>query len=207
MLIRLQDGIQLGQSGGVKSFNGRTGIVLPEAGDYTKVMIGLGNVDNTSDLDKPISTATQAALDLKANASDIPAPYSLPIASSQTLGGIKVGTNLTIDQDGTLNAQSGGVSDYEDLSNQPQINGVTLVGNKSLADLGIEKASVEVTGTLTAGQTGIALSNVAITTSSTVDVYTDVFCVNPTSVLVVSGSVVLTFTAQASNLGVKVVVR
>ena len=31
----------------------------------TKAMIGLGNVDNTSDLNKPISTATQAALDLK----------------------------------------------------------------------------------------------------------------------------------------------
>ena len=29
--------------------------------------IGLGNVDNTSDLNKPISTDTQAALDLKSN--------------------------------------------------------------------------------------------------------------------------------------------
>lgn len=29
----------------------------------TKTTIGLGNVDNTSDLNKPISTATQAALD------------------------------------------------------------------------------------------------------------------------------------------------
>ena len=31
----------------------------------TKAQLGLGNVDNTADLDKPISTATQAALDLK----------------------------------------------------------------------------------------------------------------------------------------------
>lgn len=31
--------------------------------------VGLGNVDNTSDLDKPISTATQGALDLKADKS------------------------------------------------------------------------------------------------------------------------------------------
>ncbi len=30
-------------------------------------MVGLGNVDNTTDLLKPISTATQSALDLKAN--------------------------------------------------------------------------------------------------------------------------------------------
>lgn len=31
----------------------------------TKADIGLGNVDNTSDLNKPVSTATQTALDLK----------------------------------------------------------------------------------------------------------------------------------------------
>ena len=31
----------------------------------TKSQVGLGNVDNTSDADKPISTATQEALDLK----------------------------------------------------------------------------------------------------------------------------------------------
>ena len=30
-------------------------------------MVGLGNVDNTSDLNKPISTATQSALNLKQN--------------------------------------------------------------------------------------------------------------------------------------------
>jgi hypothetical protein len=33
----------------------------------TKSMVGLGNVDNTSDASKPVSTATQTALDLKSN--------------------------------------------------------------------------------------------------------------------------------------------
>ena len=33
----------------------------------TKAQVGLGNADNTSDLNKPISTATQTALDLKAD--------------------------------------------------------------------------------------------------------------------------------------------
>jgi hypothetical protein len=37
----------------------------------TKSDVGLANVDNTSDANKPISTATQTALDLKANASAI----------------------------------------------------------------------------------------------------------------------------------------
>ena len=36
----------------------------------TKEQVGLGNVDNTSDINKPISTATQNALDLKQNITD-----------------------------------------------------------------------------------------------------------------------------------------
>lgn len=55
--------------GGVTSFNGRSGSVSPQSGDYTAAMVGLGNVDNTSDLNKPISTATQTALNGKADTS------------------------------------------------------------------------------------------------------------------------------------------
>jgi len=46
----------------VQSVNGLTGTVV-----LGKSEIGLGNVDNTSDLSKPISTATQTALNGKAN--------------------------------------------------------------------------------------------------------------------------------------------
>jgi len=35
--------------------------------EVTKAQVGLSNVDNTSDLDKPVSTAQQEALDLKQN--------------------------------------------------------------------------------------------------------------------------------------------
>ena len=59
--------------------NGTTGLVpAPQSGEqeyylggdsdwheFTKSTVGLGNVDNTSDANKPISTATQAALDNK----------------------------------------------------------------------------------------------------------------------------------------------
>ena len=69
--------------------------------------------------------------------------YVLPAPTSTTLGGVKAGSNITIDADGTINAQlgSGGetsANNYEDLSNKPQIAGITLQGNKSLADLGIQ---------------------------------------------------------------------
>ena len=48
----------------VQSVAGKTGAVT-----LTKVDVGLGNVDNTSDLNKPISAATQTALNAKADAS------------------------------------------------------------------------------------------------------------------------------------------
>jgi len=41
----------------------------------TKATVWLGNVDNTSDANKPISTATKAALDLKADKSDLSSVY------------------------------------------------------------------------------------------------------------------------------------
>lgn len=40
-----------------------------------------------------------------------------------------------------VNGGGGGVSDYNALSNRPQINGITLTGNKSLSDLSIASAS------------------------------------------------------------------
>lgn len=40
---------------------------VKEFADIDKYDIGLGSVDNTSDLEKPVSVPTQAALDLKEN--------------------------------------------------------------------------------------------------------------------------------------------
>lgn len=50
-----------GPSGGVNTVAGRAGDVI-----LAKADVGLGNVDNTSDANKPISTATQTALNGKA---------------------------------------------------------------------------------------------------------------------------------------------
>ena len=38
--------VYTGAGGGVASFNGRTGKVVPANGDYTKAQVGLSNVDN-----------------------------------------------------------------------------------------------------------------------------------------------------------------
>lgn len=50
-----------------------TGIV----GGISASMVGLGNVNNTSDLSKPISSLTQAALDLKANFATVTSSLAL----------------------------------------------------------------------------------------------------------------------------------
>jgi hypothetical protein len=66
-----------------------TGIVS----GITASMVGLSNVDNTSDLNKSISSATQSALDLKANSSDLNLKASI---DSPTFTGIVSGINASM---------------------------------------------------------------------------------------------------------------
>jgi hypothetical protein len=65
----------------------------------TKSMVGLGNANDTSDLDKPISTATQAALDLKGSQSDL--ELKAPLASPSFSGTVDF-TNATVTGINTL---------------------------------------------------------------------------------------------------------
>lgn len=62
---------------------------------------------------------------------------------------------------------------------------------------------VDVTGTLSAGSTSITLSDASITTTSTIDIYTDLD-VPYNSKSLSTGSITITFDAQSSNMGVKV---
>lgn len=70
-----------GGSGAVSSVFGRTGAVVAQSGDYTKAQVGLGNVDNTSDVNKPVSTATQTALDGKENSGTAASAVSAHVAA------------------------------------------------------------------------------------------------------------------------------
>lgn len=71
----------------------------------TKTDIGLGNVDNTSDLDKPISTATQTALNNKQN--KLTAGTNISI-NNDTISAIDTkytaGTNIAISSDNVISA-------------------------------------------------------------------------------------------------------
>lgn len=113
---------------------------------------GGGEIDLTSYVKKTELTAELANYYTKTNAdqkfalkSEIPEAYTLPTASAETLGGVKIdGTTITI-SDGVISAvntggSGTGTTDYTDLTNKPQIGGVELTGNKTLTDLGIQPA-------------------------------------------------------------------
>lgn len=80
--------------------------------EVTKVQVGLGNVDNTSDANKPISNATQNALNSKFNASDgnalkqrvdnIPELIATDITVDSDNDSVNISLDMTSIVDGTL---------------------------------------------------------------------------------------------------------
>lgn len=76
-------------------YNGDAGFRFAPAGsnrpaltsDITKANAGLSNADNTSDADKPVSTAQQTALDLKANKT-APIFLSVPATDPHIVGAL-----------------------------------------------------------------------------------------------------------------------
>ena len=113
---------------GVTSVNGMVGDVIIE-----KKHIGLENVNDTSDLDKPISTATQAALDKKADLvplkNDIDANELAIQGVSDDLSSFKTqtATNLNLKADKT-----GNVATATKLQTARTINGVAFDGSKNI---------------------------------------------------------------------------
>ena len=67
--VQLPDGSQFDVKDNISQYASQ-GYVDSAVAGITKASIGLGNVDNTSDANKPISTATQAALDAVGEVND-----------------------------------------------------------------------------------------------------------------------------------------
>ena len=61
----------------------------------TKAMVGLANADNTSDIDKPVSTATQTALDVKANTTDVNTALNLKANTTDVTAALNLKANTT----------------------------------------------------------------------------------------------------------------
>lgn len=145
---------QQAAGGGVVSFNGRAGSVVPQAGDYDKGMVGLGNVDNTSDLAKPISTATQTALNAK-QGSIIKGSVTLTVAGwvadgddwkqPVTIAGGAAGKQVDLEADKTAIKQmlkDGTNAIY--IANNNGTFTAYAVGEKPTADLNIQATVYDV---------------------------------------------------------------
>lgn len=106
----------------------------------TKSMVGLGNVDNTSDSDKPVSTATQTALNLKANLAgatftgtvtlNADPSNALEAATKQYVDSLAEGLHV---HSSVVAATTANINLATDVENGDTLDGVTLAtGNRIL---------------------------------------------------------------------------
>lgn len=161
----------------VSSVNTKTGAVT-----LTKSDIGLINVDNTSDLDKPISSSVTNALILKANISG--ATFTGPITSNSTI----CGATST-----ELNYLSGVISPIQSQLNQklsnsnPNISGtLTVTGNIIASIFSDSKGSLRtVPQNLQTSQYTLTTSDIGkhVATSNNVSLPNNVFVTGDTLII------------------------
>lgn len=140
--------------GNVTSVAGKTGAVT-----LVKADVGLENVDNTSDLDKPISTATQTALNSKITKVTLPASNDL--ASFNSDGSIK----------------DSGIASTHVITGTPNYTNMPILGNvltsktlsnvvKAKEDIGLEESALRnayaTTTDLTAGTSQLAAGTICL---------------------------------------------
>lgn len=143
----VNDKIIVDPQGGVTSFNGRSGSVMPVTGDYD---IGVASFNGRSGSVQSIAgdyDATQVNYDanttVKQKIDELTGGHTIVNSSDEVMperSKMKF-VNMSVTDDSTndqLVIQSAG--DYEELDNLPQINGHELNGNKTSADLELQGA-------------------------------------------------------------------
>ncbi len=147
----------------------------------TAGMVGLGNVNNTADADKPISSATQTALDGKAASADLAlkAPLASPTFTG-TVSGITAGmvglgnVNNTADADKPISSAT-----QTALDGKATTAALALKADQSSVDLKAPLASPTFTGTVTAPTFVGALSGNATTATTAGSVTTNANLTGP----------------------------
>lgn len=104
------DGILMGDGTGAISAADKIEVELVE---LTKADVGLGNVDNTSDTNKPISNATQAALNGKV--SSIVAKDASIVVDSSTATQPKIGAQISATANNNLKLNDDGLYSGEEV--------------------------------------------------------------------------------------------
>ena len=146
-----------------------------------KTMVGLTNVENTSDANKPISTATQAVLDLKENTANKSTNIMTDAASTTKYPSVKL------------------IKDYIDTQTAS-----TQIAANSITDAKIESVSAsKLSGTIAIanGGTGSTTSDLALTSLGAASIASPTFTGTPKAPTAASGtnSVQIATTAFVAN--------
>jgi len=101
----------------------------------TPTMVGLGNVDNTSDVNKPVSTAQRTAIDLK-----------VPLSGSTITGSLKVvsGTLSAVTYEGITPTMVG----LGNVDNTSDVNKPVSTAQRTAIDLKVPLSGSTITGNL-----------------------------------------------------------
>lgn len=95
--------------------------------------VGLGNCDNTSDLNKPISTATQTALNLKADKTELPeVPITIVKVNNEPLVPASGAVNITVPTQ---------ASDVHALADSVKYAGASTAGGSATSAAKLDTAS------------------------------------------------------------------
>lgn len=178
----------------VQSVNSNIGAVV-----LTKTDIGLSNVDNTSDANKPVSTATQTALNLKV-------PYT-GATNDVNLGefGVQLG-NLEFDNTPTTVPTTAGSVYYNDTDGTINVilkggnvtlqvgqEQVTRVVNKTATNISLLEANyqaVRITGAIgQRAKVDLALATTDILSTETIGLVTETIANNAEGFITTSGLV------------------
>lgn len=138
-----------------------------------KIAVGLANVDNTSDADKPISTATQTALDTKQNSLGF-TPENI-VNKNQPNGYLGLNNNGKIDYSVLPNhndfagIQGGTTDEYYHLTNAQ----LTILANTSGTNTGDQTTIVGNAGSATVLQTARNINGISFDGSQNITIFDD----------------------------------
>lgn len=173
-------------------------------GSTSKTDIGLSNVDNTSDANKPISTATQTALNLKAN---IASPTFTGTVNGITKSMVGLGSvDNTTDEGKPIStatqtaldakqATLSGIGFVKATSGTISYDNSTYLSTSTAASTYLPIANPTATGTLTAPTITNSLGANFATTSGNVGIGTT----SPSSILHTIGTIQTSSTSSASS--------